>query len=149
MNYEERTIKSEPIFKGRIVRLKVDTVVLPNGSEGKRELIEHAEAVAIVSVKTEKKILLVRQYRKAAEQLMLEIPAGIMEKDEEALGSARRELAEETGYRAEKWEHIASFYTTPGFTDEKIHLFAASDLQEGHTCPDEDEFIEIVWLPLQ
>lgn len=149
MNFEEKTLNSKEIFSGRIIKVRLDKVSLPDGRQSSREVVEHAEAVAIIAVDEEKNVLLVRQYRKPVEELLLEIPAGIMEKGEEPLFTAQRELAEETGFRAEKWKKIASFYTTPGFSNEKIHLYMASDLKAGETNLDEDEFIEIVKMPIE
>lgn len=148
MDFVEKTINTQDVFQGRIVKLRVDTVILPDGREGTREVVEHAEAVAIVAVDENNHIIMVRQYRKAVDTVMLEIPAGIMEENEEPLLAAQRELAEETGFTAEKWEEVASFYTAPGFTDEKIHLFMAEGLHGGNTSPDDDEFIELVRIPL-
>ena len=148
MDSQERTLRTEDIFKGKIVKLRVDTVTLPGGAQSTREIIEHAPAIAIVAIDDEKQVLMVRQYRKAVEQFLLEIPAGILEANEEPLVGAQRELVEETGYRAKVWKEIASFYTTPGFTNEKIHLFLAQGLIAGDSKPDEDEFIEVVKIPL-
>lgn len=148
MKLEEKTIKSEAIFKGRIVDLRVDTVLLPDGKESTREIVKHAEAVAVIAVDEEKNIYLVKQYRKPVEKVLLEIPAGIMDKDEEPLEAAKRELEEEAGLRAEDWKKITSFYTAPGFTDEKIHLFLATKLVKGLINLDEDEFVEVEVLPL-
>jgi ADP-ribose pyrophosphatase len=149
MDYTEKTLKRQDIYQGRIVKLHVDTVRLPDGREASREVVKHASAVAVIAVDDAGNILLVRQFRKPVEQLMLEIPAGIMEENEEPLNSAQRELAEETGVTAGEWEEIAAFYTAPGFTDEKIYLFMASKLVVGKTNLDEDEFIEIIKTPLQ
>lgn len=148
MYLEEKTIKSEAVFKGRIVDLRIDTVLLPDGKESTREIVKHAEAVAVVAVDEEKNIYMVRQYRKPVEKVLLEIPAGIMNEGEEPLDAAKRELEEEAGFKAEGWEKITSFYTAPGFTDEKIHLFLATKLVKGLVNPDEDEFVEVEVLPL-
>lgn len=149
MNFEEKTIRSQDIFSGRIVKLKVDTVRLPDGRESTREIIEHAGAVAIVALNKEGQIIMVRQYRKPVEQVLLEIPAGTMEKGEDPLLCAQRELREETGYTAGNWEKILSYYSAPGFTDEQLHLYMATDLSDGDTQPDEDEFVETAILPLE
>ena len=143
MDRTEKTLDSTPIFQGRIIKVRVDRVSLPDGRESTREVVEHAPAVAIVAMDEHNELILVSQYRKPAEQLMLEIPAGIMEAGESPLEAAKRELAEETGYRGSRWKKISSFYTSPGFSDEKIHLFFASQLTSGQTQFDEDEFIEL------
>lgn len=149
MNYEEKTLDSKPIFQGRIIKVKVDQVSLPNGRTSTREIVEHSPAVAIVALDETDQIIMVRQYRKPVEQMMLEIPAGIMEAGETPLASAQRELAEETGYSADHWQGLGSFYTAPGFTDERIHLYLATGLHSGVTRPDEDEFIEYTRFPLK
>lgn len=148
MDFTEKTISSQSIFSGRIIDVQVDTVMLPNGKESTREIVKHAEAVAIVAVDDENNIYLVKQYRKPVEQVLLEIPAGILEPEEDITDCAYRELAEETGLRASKMEKILSFYSAPGFTDEKIHIFLASDLSEGATNLDVDEFVETIRIPL-
>lgn len=149
MDFEEKTISSQDIFKGRIVKLRVDTVSLPDGRESTREVIEHAGAVAIVALDKDGQIVMVRQYRKPVEQVLLEIPAGTMEPNEEPLLCAQRELREETGYSAGNWQKILSYYSAPGFTDEQLHLYLATDLSDGEVEPDEDEFVETVYLPLE
>ncbi len=149
MDFEEKTISSQEIFAGRIVKLRVDTVLLPDGGQSTREVVEHVAAVAIIALDANDNIIMVQQYRKPIEQVLLEIPAGIIEVGEEPLICAQRELREETGYSAGKWEHILSFYSAPGFTDEELHVFLAKELSNGEVEPDEDEFIETVSLPLE
>lgn len=146
---KEETLNSKEIFQGKVINLRVDTIQLPDGRVSSREIVEHGEAVAIIALDQNNDVLLVRQYRKAAEEFLTEIPAGGMEKNETPLQGAQRELLEETGYRAAKWRYIVSFYTAPGFTSEKIHLFLATGLEAGQSHPDEDEFIELIKLPLE
>ncbi|SHG36622.1 ADP-ribose pyrophosphatase [Thermosyntropha lipolytica DSM 11003] len=147
--WEEKTVKRETIFKGRIVQLNVDTVLLPDGRESTREIVKHKEAVAVVALDEKGNIYMVRQYRKPVEKVLLEIPAGILnDEDEEPLEAAKRELREETGLIAASWEKLASFYTAPGFTDEKIHLFLATRLSQGTQRLDEDEFVEVEVISL-
>lgn len=143
MDYTEKTLASKSIFTGRIIDVRVDTVLLPDGRQSTREIVRHAPAVAMVALDEDDQLLLVRQYRKPVEQSLLEIPAGIMEPGEKPLQAARRELEEETGYRADCWEELGSFFTGPGFTDERIFLFLATGLQKGQLQPDEDEFLEL------
>ncbi len=149
MDFTEKTISSKPIFAGRIINVKLDTVLLPDGRQSTREIVQHAEAVAIVAIDDKNNIYLVKQYRKPVEQALLEVPAGILEPGEDILACAHRELAEETGLRAKNMEKILSFYTAPGFTDEKIHIFAATNLSPGETNLDLDEFVETVMIPLE
>ena len=130
MPFEEKTMKSERVYEGRIVNLRIDTVELPDKKYSKREIVEHPGAVAIVAVTEEKEVLLVRQYRKALDSILLELPAGKIERDEEPIETAKREFEEETGYRSENLEYLLEFYSSPGFTDERIYLFLARDIEK-------------------
>ncbi|GCD81980.1 ADP-ribose pyrophosphatase [Parageobacillus thermoglucosidasius] len=147
----EKTIRKEKIFSGKVVQLYVEDVQLPNGKTSKREVIKHPGAVAIIPITKEGKLVLVRQYRKALERVLVEIPAGKLEKGEEPLATAHRELEEETGYRARSLCHIASFYTSPGFADELIHLYVAEGLTKIKNAAslDEDEFVDILEVTLE
>lgn len=147
---EEKTIKTEQIFTGKVISLQVDDVELPNGKTAKRELIKHPGAVAIIPVTTENKIVMVEQFRKALERNIVEIPAGKLEKGEQPRASALRELEEETGYECETLELVTSFYTSPGFADEIVHVYEARGLsKKEHPAPqDEDEFINLIELTL-
>lgn len=140
----EITVKSEKIFEGKIINLRVDTVELENQKYAKREIVEHKSASAILAVNANNEILLVRQYRKAVEDFIYEIPAGILNIAEEPLECAFRELKEETGFEANKMNLLYEFYTSPGFTNEKCYLFLAEDLTYASTKFDEDECIETV-----
>lgn len=140
----EITVKSEKIFEGKIVNLRVDTVELENQKYAKREIVDHKSASAIVAVNDNNEMLLVRQYRKAVEDFLYEIPAGIINIAEEPVECALRELREETGYTAEKIEQIYEFYTSPGFCNEKVYLFKAENLTFTSTKFDEDECIETI-----
>ncbi|KFZ39633.1 MULTISPECIES: NUDIX hydrolase [Thermoactinomyces] len=148
-NLEEKTIATQKIFTGKVIDLQVDDVLLPNGNVSKREIVTHPGAVAVMALNEEDKLVLVRQFRKALEKTILEIPAGKLEKGEDPMDSARRELEEETGYQAGRLEEVVSFYTSPGFADEKIHLYWATGLQRGTRNPDEDEFVELVELTME
>lgn len=142
--FEEKTVVSKYIYKGKILNLRYDSVKLPNGKSAGREIVEHKGAVAIIAA-VDKSILMVKQYRKAVEEELLEIPAGKIENDEPADDCALRELKEETGYVAKK-ENISKiyeFYTSPGFSDEKMYLFYAHDLIQDKPDLDEDEFITV------
>jgi ADP-ribose pyrophosphatase len=148
MDLIENTIETKEIFTGRIIKVRVDTVSLPGGGQSTREVVEHAGAVGVVAMDNDNNIILVRQYRKPVERVLLEIPAGTMEKDEDPLVCAQRELKEETGFTAEHWEKILCYFSAPGFTDEHLHLYLASGLTSGEIELDEDEFVETVRLPL-
>ena len=148
MDLKEVTRDSVEIFKGHIIRVRVDTVELPNGQEGTREIVDHNGAVAIIALDDNGQIKMVRQYRKAVEKVLLEIPAGTLEIGEDPLACAHRELEEETGLKARQWQKILSYYSAPGFCNEELHLFIARDLYPGATNPDEDEFLELVDVSL-
>src|SRR5690606_35813809 len=116
-----------------------------NGKTSSREIIKHPGAVAVIAITEEEKILLVEQYRKALERTLIEIPAGKLEKGEDPRESAKRELMEETGYTCENLEHITSFYTSPGFANELVHIYQATGLkQERELQLDEDEFVSVM-----
>jgi ADP-ribose pyrophosphatase len=149
--FEEKTIATTPIFKGRIISLQVDEVELPDGKKGKREIVKHPGAVSVIATTDEGKIVLVEQYRKALERTLIEIPAGKLEKGEEPVVTARRELEEETGYVCDHMEYVTAFYTSPGFADEYIHFFEAKGLKkkEHAASLDEDEFVELLEVTLE
>jgi ADP-ribose pyrophosphatase len=147
-NLEEKTISTKQIYKGKIIDLQLDEVSLPDGGTSYREIVKHPGAVAIIAITDENKLVLVRQFRKALEKTIYEIPAGKLDIGEEAETCARRELKEETGYHAEFLKKLNGFYTSPGFADEYIHLFEASQLTSGETSLDQDEFVECVELTI-
>lgn len=142
----ERTVASRSIFKGRVIQVKVDEVLLPNGQKAEREIVNHQGAVAILPLTDDGKMIAVRQFRKALERTLVEIPAGKLEAGEEPLTCAQRELLEETGYQASQFELHSSFYTSPGFADELIYLYIATGLTAGEQQPDEDEFVDVLTL---
>jgi len=148
------TLGSELIHDGRIVHLSIDTVRFPNGTEGQLEMIRHSGASAVLPIAgdpgdADPEIILVRQFRYAAGGYIYEVPAGRPDRPGEPWEEcARRELQEETGMTAGKLHYLTAIYTTPGFTDERIHLFLATDLSEGDTKYDHDEFMELVRMPL-
>ncbi|OEH93602.1 NUDIX hydrolase [Bacillus solimangrovi] len=149
-DFTEKTLSSEQIFEGRIINLQVDEVELPNGKKSKRELVKHPGAVAIIPITREGKIVLVRQYRKPLEKMVVEIPAGKLEKNEAPFQTAERELQEETGYRCQALQYVTSFYTSPGFADEIVHLYYTDQLErlEVPLDTDEDEFVEVIEVTL-
>jgi len=147
-------LSSRPVHDGRIVHLSIDTVRFPDGSTGELEMIRHSGAAAVLPVlddaaHPDPRIVLVRQFRYAAGGYLYEVPAGRPDRPGEPWEEcARRELQEETGYTAGSLVPMTSILTTPGFTDERIHLFLALDLTEGDTGYDPDEFMELVTLPI-
>lgn len=148
MELKEQIIASQKIFSGRILQLRVDTVLLPNGASSTREVVEYGGAVGIVALDHDMNLFLVRQFRTPLQQVFLEIPAGRLEQDEDPLHAAQRELEEEIGLTAGTWENIYSYYSTPGFCNEKLSLYLATEISAGQVNPDQDEFLEIVKLPL-
>jgi ADP-ribose pyrophosphatase len=143
---DEIQVSSKQGFNGGLLKLWVDKVTLPNGKEATREIIKHQGAVGMLPILPDGKMVFVKQCRYAVGSVIYEIPAGKLEIGEEHLPSAKRELSEETGYTAEKWTYLTSIVTTPGFTNETIHLYLAENLTLSKAHPDEDEFLEVVTL---
>ncbi|MEH7110505.1 MULTISPECIES: NUDIX hydrolase [Bacillaceae] len=148
---EEKTLHSKEIFSGKVVSLYLEDVELPNGKQSKREIIKHPGAVAILAVTDENKMVMVEQYRKPLERTIVEIPAGKLEKGEEPAVCARRELEEETGYECASLELLTSFYTSPGFADEIVHVYLAKGLKKKENAAglDEDEFVNLEEITLE
>nr|WP_233146872.1 NUDIX hydrolase [Paenibacillus selenitireducens] len=146
--FEEITISTEPIFQGKVISLQVDTVRLPDGNTATREIVKHPGAVGVLALHP-KGMLVVEQYRKALGKSQVEIPAGKLERGEDPMEAAKRELEEETGYKCGTIRHLSSFYTSPGFADEIIHLYVAEDLQQGEVQLDEDEFLDAEIITLE
>jgi ADP-ribose pyrophosphatase len=140
----EKTLESKTLYKGRIINLRLDSVVLENGNTALREVVEHPGAVGVIALKDNGDIVMVKQYRKAAEQVLLELPAGKLEQGEDPAECAARELTEETGYTAGDLRYLVSFYTSPGFSNEVLYMFLATGLREGENDPDDDEMVETV-----
>jgi ADP-ribose pyrophosphatase len=145
-NIEPGKISSRRVHTGKIISLHVDTVRFPDGSVGELEMVRHSGASAVVPFVSDPRgddpqILLIRQYRYAAEEYLYEIPAGRLDPGEEPLQCAIRELREETGCTAERVEFMFTMLTTPGFTDERIHVFMATGLERGETAHEADEFM--------
>jgi ADP-ribose pyrophosphatase len=140
---ESKVLKQEIVFNGGHVKVRVDRVIEPAGHEATREIVVHSGAVCIVAKPSDTEVLLVRQYRHATGGELLEIPAGGLDPGEDPLDAARRELEEETGYRASNIIQRAAFWTTPGFTTEYMWLYEATNLTRTQINPDEDEVIEV------
>ena len=144
----ETTIESHLAYEGKIVNLRVHTVRLPRGVQSTREVVEHSECVCVVPLDRDDNVILVRQYRKPAEEILLEIPAGGVDGGEASQEAVLRELQEETGHTADILVHLSSFWTTPGFCTELMHAYLATGLRPGNLQGDEDEDIQVVKVPL-
>ena len=150
---ESPRVSTRRVYTGRVLNLDIDTVRFPNGSVGELEMIRHPGASAVVPFLSDPagddpQVMLIRQYRYAAERYLYEVPAGRLDENEPPDHCARRELREETGCEAERVEHLVTIYTTPGFTDERIHLFMAVGITRGEAAREADEFIEVEAMPL-
>jgi len=140
---------AETVFQGRIIHVEHWQVTLPNGETAMREIVVHPGASAVVALDDEGRLVLVRQHRVAVDRLTLEIPAGKMDKPgDDPFICAQRELSEETGLEADRWEKLTTLETTPGFCNERIHIYMAEGLREGAVHPDDDEFVSTERVPL-
>jgi len=144
----EKTFHSDIVYEGKLINLRKDKNKIGDRIFS-REVVEHPGAVAIVPLLNDKTILMIKQYRHPAGEFLFEIPAGTLEKNESAEKCAYRELIEETGYRAEKLTKLTSYYLAPGYSDEFIHIFLASDLKKTRQKLENDEFIEVLFLNIK
>ena len=149
MDLTEKTLSQKTVFNGRIINLRVDEIELPNGEKSTREVIEHNGGACIVALTDNDEVLLVKQYRYAYGKVVTEIPAGKIEKGEDPLDCASRELVEETGYSAKKIELLGEVYPSPGYCGETIYIYKATELCKGNQHLDEDEFLDVIKLPLK
>lgn len=145
---QEEVIRSERIFQGRVVNLRVDTVRLPNGRLSQREIVEHRGAVAIVPMLDDETVLMIKQFRLAVNEVLLEVPAGTLEPGEAPEVCASRELEEETGYRAGTLRPLFSQFLAPGYSQEILHVFLAQNLERTAQQMEEDENVEVVPMPI-
>lgn len=146
-------VSSRSAYKGKVINVDIDTVRFPNGKTGELEMVRHSGASAVIPFLTDPfgddpQILLIRQFRHAADGYIYEIPAGKLDGGEDPKACAARELAEETGCTAGRIEHLITFYTTPGFTDERIHAFMATGLTRGEASQEQDEFMTLEPTPM-
>lgn len=149
MDLTEKQLSAEYIFRGKIINLRVDEALLPNGKTAKREVVEHNGGICIVPLTENNEVLMVEQYRYPYSEVVLEIPAGKRDGDEEPLAGGIRELKEETGATAEKFTFLGELYPTPGYCGEIIYMYLATGLSYGETDPDDDEFLNIKKIPLE
>lgn len=149
MNLREKQLKAEYIYKGKIINVRLDDAELPDGKTAKREIVEHPGGVCVAALTDQNEILMVRQFRYPYSEVILEIPAGKRNSpDEEPLLCGKRELKEETGAEAENFIFLGKLYPTPGYCGEILYMYAATKLTFGDTNPDEDEFLEVLRIPL-
>ncbi len=146
---QHRRLDTERVYDGKLLHIDRDQVLLPNGRETVLEIVRHPGASAVVPFVTDDEILLVRQFRYATEGYILEAPAGTLDPGEEPEACARREVEEEVGYRPGRLERLGCIYTTPGFTDELIHLWTAHDLTPARQKLDADEVLSVVRMPFE
>lgn len=149
MVFEEKTVSSEEVFSGNIIKVKVDKVLMPDNSLARRELVEHPGGVGIVAVNENDEVFFVKQYRKPIERAIYEIPAGKLDAGEPHRECGIRELNEETGLTAKSFEYLGFIYPSPGFTDEVTHVYYATGLNQGETHTDDDEYLDVERVPLK
>jgi|SRR5689334_18007317 len=146
-----RVLSSQTVYQGKVFHVTSDEVVEPNGVRARRDIVRHQGSVVVLAVDgsgSNRRVLLIRQYRYAPDDTMWEIPAGRIDEGEEALAAAKRELTEETGFTAKSWKRVLSFYPSPGFMSEIMHIFLAEELTKGKATPEEDERIAKRFFPL-
>lgn len=148
MDLTEKPVKQEYKFKGKIVNLRVDDALLPNGNIAKREIVEHNGGVMVAPLDNEDNLYFVKQFRYPYMEIVTELPAGKLEKGEEPFEAGKRELKEETGAVANKYVSLGQLYPTPGYCGEIIHMYLATELSFGEQNPDDDEFLEVYKIPL-
>lgn len=145
----EEFMRSERIYSGKIINVENWQVTLPDGKPASREIVLHRGASAIVAISQDRHVTLVHQHRVAIDEITWEIPAGKLDStDEDPLSAAKRELEEETGLQAARWQKLICLYTTPGFCNEKIHIYLATELSRTKSHTDEDEFLSVADIPL-
>ena len=145
---DEKTLLSQLIYDGRALRLRVDTVQMPDGRKTTREIVEHSDCVAVVAIDSDDNVLLVNQFRHPVEKELLEIPAGGIDPGEDAETAVGRELREETGYLPQKVERLGGFYSTPGYCNEYLHLYLATELTPSRLHAEDTESIEVIRVPI-
>ena len=149
MDLIEKTIETKEIFKGKIINLSVDKVILPNGKEATREVVSHPGGVCLASLTQENELMFVKQFRYPYKEVVLELPAGKLELGQDPLENGKRELKEEVGAIAKEYVSLGSLYPSPGYCGEIIHLFFCRITQFVNTCPDDDEFLDIIKIPIE
>ncbi len=148
MDFEEKTLSVEKIFDGKVIKVRREKVELPDGKTSMRELIAHPGGVGVIAVDEDRQVFMVSQYRIAARSMMLEIPAGKLEYGENPLECGKRELIEETGYKANEFTHLGEYYATPGYCEEKLNIYLAHELEFVGQNLDDGEFLNVTKYPL-
>lgn len=148
MEFTEKTLESRRVFDGRLLRMDVDTVSLPNGEQSVREVVHHPGGVCVLPLHDDGTVSVVEQFRYPYKEVVAELPAGKLEPGEDPDDAIRRELSEEVGLTAAEWHKMGVFYPTPGYTDEVLRLYFARGLSQGSCHPDDDEFLAPRRVPL-
>lgn len=143
MNFEEKTVSSESIYEGKVISLRKEVIVQPDGRKAEREIIAHSGGVGVIAVDDDKNVYMVSQYRTAAKSMMLEIPAGKKEYGEDPLECGKRELIEETGYEGGEFIHLGDYYATPGYCEEVLNIYLAKNLKFVGQNLDDGEFLNV------
>jgi len=146
MELKEFTLSSRTVYEGKIVTVKVDQARLPNGETALREVVEHPGGVCVLALREDGMVPLVRQFRYPLSELLLELPAGKLERGEQPRPAAARELEEEAGLAPEELTELGAMYVSPGFCTEKLHLYLARKCRSVQAHPDEDEFLDVIWM---
>ncbi len=144
----EKTLSSKIVFEGRAVKLRVDTIQMPDGRQTTREIVEHGACIAVVAVDNDNNVLLVSQYRDAVGKELLEIPAGGVDLGEDIETAVKREMQEETGYLPRKLVNLGGYYLAPGYSTEYLHLYLAADLVPGRLVAEDTEGITVIKVPV-
>ncbi len=148
MDYSEKILRHVNTYKGIIVDVETDMVGLANGKTTLREVVRHPGGACVAAVTDDGRVAMVRQFRYPFREHLYEIPAGKLEPGEDPLLAAQRELSEETGLEAGRWEQLCVLYTSPGISSERLFLYLATDLRQGAAHPDANELLDVLWLPL-
>jgi ADP-ribose pyrophosphatase len=143
-----KTLSSKQIYSGRAIKLRIDTVEEPDGKITTRDIVEHADCIAVVALDKQNNVVMVRQLREAVDKTLLEIPAGGIDPGEEPVDAVRRELQEEIGFFPQKIERLGGFYATPGYGTEYLYLYVATDLKPSRLKAEDTDNIEVVKIPL-
>ena len=144
---QEKTMKTNTVYSGRIINILKDEIILPNGNQSDREVVEHSGGVCVLPLTDDDTVIMVKQFRYPFKEALLELPAGKREPDEDPLECGKRELLEETGYSAKKFDYLGKLYPTPAYCTEVIHMYLARELSKGKNNLDPDEFLEVVEFP--